>query len=161
VLERPTILELAERLGVSSTPTQDHYDLVVVGGGPAGLAAAVHGASEGLKTVMVEREAPGGQAGQSSRIESNLGFPAGLSGSDLARGGCAEVEISDDGPGIPDDVASQIFDPFFTTKDVGYGTGLGLATARRIVVERHSGSLTLDTEPGRTTFHVRLPFTQS
>jgi thioredoxin reductase (NADPH) len=85
VLERPTILELAERLGVSGTPTQDHYDLVVVGGGPAGLAAAVYGASEGLKTVMVEREAPGGQAGQSSRIENYLGFPAGLSGSDLAR----------------------------------------------------------------------------
>jgi len=87
VLERPTILELAERLGVTGTPAQDHYDLVVVGGGPAGLAAAVYGASEGLKTVMVEREAPGGQAGQSSRIENYLGFPAGLSGSDLARRG--------------------------------------------------------------------------
>ncbi|HWF74007.1 MAG TPA: FAD-dependent oxidoreductase [Solirubrobacteraceae bacterium] len=85
VLERPTILELAERLGVAGTPAQEHYDLVVVGGGPAGLAAAVYGASEGLKTVMVEREAPGGQAGQSSRIENYLGFPAGLSGSDLAR----------------------------------------------------------------------------
>ncbi len=85
VLERPTILELAERLGVAGAPAQDHYDLVVVGGGPAGLAAAVYGASEGLKTVMVEREAPGGQAGQSSRIENYLGFPAGLSGSDLAR----------------------------------------------------------------------------
>ncbi len=85
VLERPSVLELAERLGVTGTPTQDHYDLVVVGGGPAGLAAAVYGASEGLKTLMVEREAPGGQAGQSSRIENYLGFPAGLSGSDLAR----------------------------------------------------------------------------
>jgi thioredoxin reductase (NADPH) len=85
VLERPSILELAERLGVTGTPAQDHYDLVVVGGGPAGLAAAVYGASEGLKTVMVEREAPGGQAGQASRIENYLGFPAGLSGSDLAR----------------------------------------------------------------------------
>jgi thioredoxin reductase (NADPH) len=85
VLERPTVLELAERLGVAVAPAQDHYDLVVVGGGPAGLAAAVYGASEGLKTIMVEREAPGGQAGQSSRIENYLGFPAGLSGSDLAR----------------------------------------------------------------------------
>jgi thioredoxin reductase (NADPH) len=85
VLERPTVLELAERLGVAGTPALDHYDLVVVGGGPAGLAAAVYGASEGLKTLMVEREAPGGQAGQSSRIENYLGFPAGLSGSDLAR----------------------------------------------------------------------------
>jgi thioredoxin reductase (NADPH) len=85
VLERPTVLELAERLGVTGQPAEDHYDLVIVGGGPAGLAAAVYGASEGLKTVMVEREAPGGQAGTSSRIENYLGFPAGLSGSDLAR----------------------------------------------------------------------------
>ncbi len=85
VLERPTVLELAERLGVSAAPSQDHYDLVIVGGGPAGLAAAVYGASEGLKTVMIESEAPGGQAGQSSRIENYLGFPMGLSGSDLAR----------------------------------------------------------------------------
>ena len=85
VLERPTVLELAERLGVAGRPAADHYDLVIVGGGPAGLAAAVYGASEGLRTVMVESEAPGGQAGQSSRIENYLGFPAGLSGSDLAR----------------------------------------------------------------------------
>jgi thioredoxin reductase (NADPH) len=84
VLERPTVLELAERLGVAGQPATDHYDLVIVGGGPAGLAAAVYGASEGLRTVMVEREAPGGQAGQSSRIENYLGFPAGLSGSELA-----------------------------------------------------------------------------
>ena len=85
VLERPTMLELAERLGISTQPGGDHYDLVIVGGGPAGLGAAVYGASEGLRTVMVEREAPGGQAGQSSRIENYLGFPVGLSGSDLAR----------------------------------------------------------------------------
>jgi thioredoxin reductase (NADPH) len=85
VLERPTVLELAERLGVSGQPASEHYDLVIVGGGPAGLAAAVYGASEGLKTIMVEREAPGGQAGMSSRIENYLGFPRGLSGSELAR----------------------------------------------------------------------------
>ncbi|MCW3032294.1 MAG: response regulator [Solirubrobacterales bacterium] len=85
VLQRPTVLQLAERLGVAGQPAADHYDLVIVGGGPAGLAAAVYGASEGLRTVLVEREAPGGQAGQSSRIENYLGFPAGLSGSDLAR----------------------------------------------------------------------------
>jgi thioredoxin reductase (NADPH) len=85
VLERPSVLELAERLGVSAQPSAEHYDLVIVGGGPAGLAAAVYGASEGLRTVMVEREAPGGQAGMSSRIENYLGFPTGLSGSDLAR----------------------------------------------------------------------------
>jgi thioredoxin reductase (NADPH) len=85
VLERPTVLELADRLGVAGQPASEHYDLVIVGGGPAGLAAAVYGASEGLKTIMVEREAPGGQAGQSSLIENYLGFPAGLSGSELAR----------------------------------------------------------------------------
>src|SRR3954451_24467104 len=85
VLERPSVMELAERLGVAGQAAQDHYDLVIVGGGPAGLAAAVYGASEGLRTLMVEREAPGGQAWQSSRIENYLGFPAGLSGSDLAR----------------------------------------------------------------------------
>ena len=85
VLEQPTVLELAEKIGVAGQPAAEHYDLVIVGGGPAGLAAAVYGASEGLRTVLVEREAPGGQAGQSSRIENYLGFPAGLSGSDLAR----------------------------------------------------------------------------
>ena len=84
VLERPTVLELAERLGLRAEAAQDHYDLVIVGGGPAGLAAAVYGASEGLRTVLVEREATGGQAGQSSRIENYLGFPNGLSGSELA-----------------------------------------------------------------------------
>jgi thioredoxin reductase (NADPH) len=84
-LQQPSIVDLAARLGVSSIPSADHYDLVIVGGGPAGLAAAVYGASEGLRTVMIESEAPGGQAGQSSRIENYLGFPSGLSGSDLAR----------------------------------------------------------------------------
>jgi signal transduction histidine kinase len=78
-----------------------------------------------------------------------------------AEGDCAVVEISDDGPGIPEEVSARIFDPFFTTKEVGQGTGLGLATARRIVVDRHDGSLTLDSHPGRTTFCVRLPFSQT
>ena len=68
------------------SPAQDHYDLVIVGGGPAGLAAAVYGASEGLRTVLVEREAPGGQAGQSSRIENYLGFPAGPLAAPTSRG---------------------------------------------------------------------------
>ncbi len=77
-----------------------------------------------------------------------------------ADGGCAVVEIVDDGPGIPEDLKGRIFDPFFTTKDVGRGTGLGLSTARRIVVERHDGSLTLVSRPGRTAFRVRLPFAQ-
>jgi thioredoxin reductase (NADPH) len=84
-LHQPTTSELAEHSGLKTRPADTFYDLAIVGGGPAGLAAAVYGASEGLKTVMIEREAPGGQAGMSSRIENYLGFPSGLSGGDLAR----------------------------------------------------------------------------
>jgi thioredoxin reductase (NADPH) len=84
-LEAPSTRELARALGLPIQPRRDFYDLVVVGGGPAGLAAAVYGASEGLSTVLVERDAPGGQAGQSSRIENYLGFPSGLRGSDLTQ----------------------------------------------------------------------------
>ena len=77
--------EVAQKVGLRTRAQTDFYDLAIVGGGPAGLAAAVYGASEGLHTVMIEREAPGGQAGMSSRIENYLGFPNGLSGGDLAR----------------------------------------------------------------------------
>ena len=77
--------EVAEKVGLRTRAQTNFYDLAIIGGGPAGLAAAVYGASEGLHTVMVEREAPGGQAGMSSRIENYLGFPMGLSGGDLAR----------------------------------------------------------------------------
>jgi thioredoxin reductase (NADPH) len=77
--------QVAEKVGLRTRAQTSFYDLAIIGGGPAGLAAAVYGASEGLHTVMVEREAPGGQAGMSSRIENYLGFPAGLSGGDLAR----------------------------------------------------------------------------
>ncbi|MFD7317796.1 FAD-dependent oxidoreductase [Streptomyces sp. NPDC059883] len=82
-LVAPAEGELAAHVGLSTIPTADFYDLVVVGGGPAGLGAAVYGASEGLRTVLVEREATGGQAGQSSRIENYLGFPDGVSGAQL------------------------------------------------------------------------------
>jgi thioredoxin reductase (NADPH) len=81
----PTNGELAAKIGLRMRAGLQFYDLVIAGGGPAGLAAGVYGASEGLRTVIVEREAPGGQAGLSSRIENYLGFPSGLSGSDLAR----------------------------------------------------------------------------
>jgi thioredoxin reductase (NADPH) len=84
-LQQPDLNQLAERLGLQTRAVAEFYDLAIVGGGPAGLAAAVYGASEGLKTVMLESEAPGGQAGLSSRIENYLGFPSGLSGGDLAR----------------------------------------------------------------------------
>lgn len=76
----PSNAEIAERVGLRTRAILPYYDLVIAGGGPAGLAAAVYGASEGLKTLLVEREAPGGQAGTTSRIENYLGFPAGLTG---------------------------------------------------------------------------------
>jgi thioredoxin reductase (NADPH) len=79
----PSVEELAARVGLSTTPATDFYDTVIVGGGPAGLGAAVYAASEGLRTVLLERQATGGQAGQSSRIENYLGFPDGVSGAQL------------------------------------------------------------------------------
>ena len=79
----PTFRELAERLRLDTVPAQPSYDVIIIGAGPAGLAAAVYGASEGLCTLLIEREAPGGQAGTSSRIENYLGFPTGISGDDL------------------------------------------------------------------------------
>ena len=82
-LIEPSEPELASRVGLATTPSKDFYDLIVIGGGPAGLGAAVYGASEGLRTVLVERTATGGQAGQSSRIENYLGFPDGVSGTQL------------------------------------------------------------------------------
>ncbi|MEM7715307.1 MAG: FAD-dependent oxidoreductase [Cyanobacteria bacterium P01_A01_bin.68] len=82
---QPNNVQLAEKIGLQTQADKPFYDLIIVGGGPAGLAAAVYGASEGLRTLMIEKEAPGGQAGTSSRIENYLGFPVGLSGGDLAR----------------------------------------------------------------------------
>ena len=84
-LVQPNNIELAERIGLQTRPQLPFYDLIIVGAGPAGLAAAVYGASEGLRTLLLERQAPGGQAGQSARIENYLGFPVGLSGADLTR----------------------------------------------------------------------------
>jgi thioredoxin reductase (NADPH) len=90
-LTDPSNREIAERVGLQTRAALPFYDMVIVGAGPAGLAAAVYGASEGLKTIIVEREAPGGQAGTTSRIENYLGFPAGLSGGDLARRALAQA----------------------------------------------------------------------
>ena len=91
VVGDPTPAEVADRLEIGGRPEVDHYDLVVIGAGPAGLAAAVYGATEGLKTIIVEGEAPGGQAALSSRIENYLGFPRGISGSELARRAFAQA----------------------------------------------------------------------
>lgn len=130
-LSRPSVAELAARLGLHVEATSNTYDLVIVGAGPAGLASAVYAASEGLRTLLVEREAPGGQAGTSSSIENYLGFPAGLSGSDLARRAVAQarrfgVEIL-----APMEAAS------FSTKDgyhhVGLSNGTSV-TARALMV---------------------------
>lgn len=84
LVTRPKAHDLARHLGLQTSPRLDEYDTMIIGGGPAGLAAAVYGASEGLRTVVIEREAPGGQAGTSSRIENYLGFPNGVSGDELA-----------------------------------------------------------------------------
>ncbi len=90
-LAEPPLTKVADKIGLRTRAQTNFYDLAIVGGGPAGLAAAVYGASEGLRTVMIEREAPGGQAGLSSRIENYLGFPSGLTGSDLARRAVAQA----------------------------------------------------------------------
>ena len=90
-LVQPDLRMLAEKVGLQTQATQPFYDLIIVGAGPAGLGAAVYGASEGLRTALIEREATGGQAGTSSRIENYLGFPKGLSGADLARRATAQA----------------------------------------------------------------------
>src|SRR6516165_1714793 len=91
-LSNPIQTDHAAKLGLRTNAATSFYDLLIVGGGPAGLAAAVYGASEGLSTVMIEREAPGGQAGMSSRIENYLGFPSGLSGANLARNAVTQAK---------------------------------------------------------------------
>jgi len=91
-LTAPTHLELAQKVGLQTKAENPFYDLIVVGSGPAGLANAVYGASEGLRTLVIERSAPGGQAGTSSRIENYLGFPAGVTGADLAQRAVAQAK---------------------------------------------------------------------
>jgi thioredoxin reductase (NADPH) len=105
-LSAPSNAQLAAAIGMRTRAAQAFYDLAIVGAGPAGLAAAVYGGSEGLRTVLIEREAPGGQAGTSSRIENYLGFPAGLSGSDLTRRAVAQVRKFDVELIVPQEVGS-------------------------------------------------------
>lgn len=92
VLKRPTIAELGEKVGLNPKASQSLYDLAIIGAGPAGLAAAVYGGSEGLRTIMIDKRGPGGQAGTSSRIENYLGFPNGLSGAELTRRAIAQAQ---------------------------------------------------------------------
>lgn len=116
-LTQPTNLQIAEKVGRRMQASLPFYDVIIVGGGPAGLAAAVYGASEGLHTLMIEREAPGGQAGTSSRIENYLGFPSGLSGSDLARRAVAQAERFGAEILAPQEVASlRVEDPYRIVK---------------------------------------------
>jgi thioredoxin reductase (NADPH) len=91
VLRQPTIQQVGEKLGLTPKATGDLYDLAIIGAGPAGLAAAVYGGSEGLRTILIDKRAPGGQAGTSSRIENYLGFPNGLSGSELTQRAIAQA----------------------------------------------------------------------
>jgi len=90
-LVAPTTRELADKVGLATRASRPFYDLIVIGGGPAGLATGVYGASEGLRTLLIEQSAPGGQAGTSSRIENYLGFPSGITGSDLAQRATAQA----------------------------------------------------------------------
>jgi thioredoxin reductase (NADPH) len=114
-LLNPTPTQVADRVGLKTQATSEVYDVVIIGGGPAGLAAAVYGASEGLGTLLIEEEAPGGQAGQSSLIENYLGFPKGLSGSDLARRAAAQAQRLGAEILVPGTVTHLTrSDPFFT-----------------------------------------------
>jgi len=141
VIENPEVRDLACRLGLQTYPRAAEYDVAIVGGGPAGLAAAVYGASEGLRTIVVEREAPGGQAGTSSRIENYLGFPSGISGDELssralrqARRLGAEILVTRSAAGV-DPVKHEIF---LDGVDVIRARSLILATGvtwRRLAIE--------------------------
>ncbi len=118
----PSTAQLAERLNLNTSAKLEHYDLVIVGGGPAGLAAAVYGASEGLKTVIVEREAPGGQASSSSRIENYLGFPGGITGQDLAFRAVAQARRFEAELLVPQEAAKLRVDQPFKVVTLGNGS---------------------------------------
>jgi thioredoxin reductase (NADPH) len=114
-MKSPTPSQVAERVGLKVHAASDVYDVVIIGGGPAGLAAAVYGASEGLSTLLIEEEAPGGQAGQSSLIENYLGFPKGISGADLARRAASQAQRLGAEVLVPGTVTGLVRnDPFIT-----------------------------------------------
>lgn len=130
-LMTPTPSQIAERVGLKTHATSEVYEVVVIGGGPAGLAAAVYGASEGLATLLIEEEAPGGQAGQSTLIENYLGFPKGISGADLARRAAAQAQRLGAEVLVPGAVASvSRKDPFFV---VTLADGTSVTTKAMVV----------------------------
>ncbi|MGZ3488814.1 MAG: NAD(P)/FAD-dependent oxidoreductase, partial [Isosphaeraceae bacterium] len=114
ILRNPANLELAEALGIRRPLEQTTYDLAVVGAGPAGLAAAVYGASEGLNTVVLERTGPGGQAGRSMRIENYLGFPTGITGSELADRAAIQASKFGAQISVPTPVTALTFDQAYS-----------------------------------------------
>jgi thioredoxin reductase (NADPH) len=140
-LRAPSILEIADALGIRTTAAQPLYDLCIVGGGPAGLAAAVYGASEGLRTVVIERDAPGGQAGQSAAIENYLGFPKGLSGAELAHRAVAQARRFGAEMVLAHDVVG--FDVREPVRAVCFDTGAEVE-ARAIVVATGVSYLRID-----------------
>jgi thioredoxin reductase (NADPH) len=120
-IAEPSMSVVADKIGLRTHAQTNFYDLAIIGGGPAGLAAAVYGASEGLRTVMIEREAPGGQAGLSSRIENYLGFPSGLTGGDLARRAVAQARRFDVEILSPQEAISIRVDGPYRYIKLGYG----------------------------------------
>jgi thioredoxin reductase (NADPH) len=139
----PDDAALAEKLGFSTTPDESFYDLVIVGGGPAGLAAAVYASSEGLRTVIVERDVPGGQAGSSALIENYLGFPDGLSGAELASRAVTqaqkfgtEILLTKSATGLRDDRGYRVLELDDETKIVSHTVLLATGVAyRKLTVE--------------------------
>jgi thioredoxin reductase (NADPH) len=133
-LADPTVDEIARRAGLKTTATQTTYDVAIVGAGPAGLAAAVYASSEGLKTVLLDREAPGGQAGTSSRIENYLGFPSGLSGQDLARRALTQARRFEVEVLSPVDVTGMRVDGPFKHLQIGNGSSASEISCKALVL---------------------------
>ena len=148
-LHAPSTAEVAAAFGFLSTPALPFYDLIVIGGGPAGLGAAVYGASEGLRTVLVEREATGGQAGQSSRIENYLGFPGGITGGELAWRATTQARRF----GAEMLLTSDVVEPGGVRVGPGRGAGQRQSAVGARRPPRHRRGLPAVGRPGPRRFH--------
>lgn len=133
-LTNPPVDEVARRSGLKTEATEATYDVAIVGAGPAGLAAAVYAASEGLRTILLDREAPGGQAGTSSRIENYLGFPSGLSGQDLARRALTQARRFDVEVLSPIDVRGMRVEGPFKHLQIGNGDSVREISCKALVL---------------------------